>query len=264
MNTVTKTLAAMFLATMMVAIPAVAAGPVEGEVSALWWANDFDSQTTTTNVSSDAGAPGLRAELWLLDRYGVKASQYGSDPDETDGADYTSIDFMWRALAPTENNFVAVGLGWEQMEIDSLGEDTSGMRVSVEGSVGIVGMLQAYGQGAYLPSLDDVSSKNALVGSLHDLDAYEYEIGMAWNAMPFMNVHAGYRVSSLSYSQDEFEVASVPVIDPIVPSTPPGGMQQVGQGAPADCEGCSPAATFSGGNGETESSGFFVGLGFKF
>jgi hypothetical protein len=247
---------------MLAAAPVMAAGPIDGEVSAVWWANDYQSETQASTASEDAGSAGLRAQLWMMERYGVRATQYASDPDSSNGADYTSVDLMWRALAPTENNFFAVGLGWQQMEVAGLTDDPSGLRVAVEGRIGLAGMVYAYGHGAYLPSLGDADASNPLDPTFRDLNAYEYELGVAWNAMPFMNVHAGYRSTSLSYEQDDVAVSGTPG-GVTVEGSAAGGTTSVTPGGNG-CSGCTGDAVLSGPTGETESSGFFVGLGFQF
>jgi hypothetical protein len=265
MRTVTKAIAFCGVLCLPICGPVLAAGPIDGEVSTVWWANDFDTKSETASTSSDAGAPGLRAELWMLNRYGLRASRFGSDPDGSDGADYTSVDVMWRALSPTENNFVAVGLGWQQMDVEGLDEATSGARVTVEGRVSLMGMLYAYGHGSFLPSLSDTDAADPQQGQFEDLDAYEYELGVAWNAMPFMDVHAGYRVNNLSFTQEAIAPLGGSPGGPILPIDG-GGSGSVGAamgGTGDDCTECSPSAII-GPNGEAESSGFFVGLGFHF
>lgn len=265
MRTVTKAIAFCSVLCLPLCGPVLAAGPIDGEVSAVWWANDFDTKSETASTSTDAGAPGLRAEMWMFNRYGLRASQFGSDPDGSDGADYTSVDVMWRALSPTENNFLAVGLGWQQMDVDGLDEATSGARVTVEGRVSLMGMLYAYGHGSYLPSLSDTDAADPQQGEFRDLDGYEYELGVAWNAMPFMDVHAGYRVNNMSFTQEAVAPLSGPPGGPILPigGDKSGNVGVEISGGDDDCPDCSPSAIV-GPNGEAESSGFYVGLGFHF
>ncbi len=261
MKIVTRALAACCLLGPWLG-PLQAAGPVNGQVSAVWWANEFQSDSGGVSTTSDADAPGLRAELWVLERYGLQASQYGSDPSSSDGADYTSVDVMWRALSPTENNFVALGLGWQQMQLEGFQDRTSGMRVALEGRVGLLDKLYAHVHGSWLPSLDDSEPENPLAGSFTDLDAYEYELGLTWNAMPFLNVHAGYRINEVNFTQDSLVPAGAA---PPITITSGGGSDLIGiqPGGPS-CTDCSPAAIGSSGKGEMISSGFFAGVGIRF
>jgi hypothetical protein len=263
MKTVTKAFAFCSLLCLPLSAPALALGPVDGEVSTVWWANDFDTDSQGVTTSSDAGAPGLTAQLWAFKRFGVRASQFSSEPDDMDGIDYRSFDFMWRPLSPTENNFVAVGLGWQQMELPGFADDTSGARVTVEGRVSLMGMVYAYGHGSYLPSLDDADAIDPAVSRFEDLNAYEYELGIAYNAAPFMDVHAGYRVNNLSFAQEP------PLVVAGSGSSPAAGggtTQLVDFDADPPIGGGenSPSASSNAIDGDAESGGFFFGVGFHF
>ena len=63
-----------------------AAGPVDGEIGAIYWNSEFDSSGVAA-LASDAGSPGFRAQLWLFNKYGVKAGMYRTDLD-----DFTAIE----------------------------------------------------------------------------------------------------------------------------------------------------------------------------
>lgn len=208
--------------------PALALGPIDGEVGAVWWANDFDAETGDLDDSADGDAPGFRGELWFK-KYGLRAAMYSSDTDDLnidqDSSDYMSVDLMWKAFAPTENNYVAVGLGWE--ELDILDSDTSGVRLSAEGRIGILSVLHAYGHASYLPSMDDTSS-SGFDGRFEDIDGLEYEVGISWKMAPFISMRAGYRETSFDFDFDPLEKS-----DPEVASS-------------------------------IESTGFLLGLGFHF
>jgi len=183
----------------------MAAGPINGELGTAWWANDFNAELGSESASSDAGAPGFRGELWVFTNYGVRASTFGSDPEGfEDKTTYTSVDLMWKAFAPTENNYVAVGLGWE--DADLAGIDTAGARVSVEGQVSIVKVVHAYGQATYLPEMDDSDISPDL--SFEDVDGHELEVGIAWNAAPMVNVRAAYRQTVIDFTQVDALLAS--------------------------------------------------------
>lgn len=190
---------------LLAALPAFSAGPVDGEVAAVWWASDYEV-TGDSPASADAGAPGLKAELWLRNRYGLRATQFNPEPDgfAADDASYTSVDVMWKALSPTENNFLAVGLGYQDFElagIDSSGVGTSGMRATVQGRVSLVGLLTGYAEASYLPSLDDQAGATVAAGRFEDMEGMEYELGVAWKMMPFVSLKGGYRESSVDYRQ---------------------------------------------------------------
>ena len=223
------------LCLAMTALPAAAAGPVDGEFGAVYWLSDYDGSGVTA-LSSDSGSPAFRASLWLFDKYGVKAGVYRSDLDDVgaiEASSYTSIDVMWRPLSPTSNNYIAVGLGWQEMDLNAIGleGDTSGARVSAEGRVGLGRLFYAYGEGAYMPDLDDANATTVGFGQFEDLSGYEYEAGISWKVAPFINVRAGYRVHSVDFNQTG--------LDPLL-----------GFGSQFD--------------GTAESSGFLMGARFNF
>lgn len=215
--------------------PALAMGPIDGEVGAVWWASDFDVSSGDSSVSADAGAPGFRAEVWLFQRWGVRAERYSSNVDEFDGpdSDYTSVDFRWRAFSPSENNYFALGVGWQQMDLATIGLDgnTSGVRLGAEGRISLGGLVYLYGQGSYLPSLDDTPAVDPLLGRFENLDGYEFEAGVAWKMAPFVSLRAGYRAQTINFTLTGFE--------PI-----PDGPTEI--------------------DGDTESTGFLAGLSFRF
>jgi hypothetical protein len=208
----------------LLCLPAMAAGPINGELGAAWWANDFDTRLGSESVSDDAGAPGFRGELWVFTDYGVRAAMYESAPKDFENeTTYTSVDLMWKAFAPTENNYFALGLGWE--DTDLAGIDTAGARVSVEGQVSLVKVVHAYGQATYLPQMDDSNVSPDL--SLEEMDGHELEVGIAWNAAPMLNVRAAYRETVIDFTQVD-------------------------------------ALLVSETDGSTESKGFLVGVGMRF
>ena len=90
------------------------------------WSRDELQQMLDDAAAMDALRAQVKADVeGILDKYGVRAGQFSSDTDDfsTDGADYTSVDVLWRAVNPTPNNYFAVGLGWQQMGLDSIGLD---------------------------------------------------------------------------------------------------------------------------------------------
>jgi len=219
----------LFALTSLFAAPALAMGPVDGEVGAVWWANDHDASYGESIFSSEAGAPGFRAELWFMERYGVRAERYSSDTGDIGGgtSDYTSLDFMWRAFSPTENNYFALGAGWQEIDLDMIGlaGETSGVRLALEGRIALGGLFYIYGQGYYMPALDDAQSIDPGLGPLRDMDGHMLEAGLSWKIAPFLSMRGGYRQHNLNFKTTLLDVE----ID-----------------------------------GEAESSGFLLGLSFRF
>ena len=194
-------------AFVALATPAtLAVGPVDGEFGTIWWANEFDSTGGTTAIDGeDGGAPGYRGELWLFDRYGFRAAVFNADLDDinAESSDYTSIDLLWKPLSFTKNNFIAVGAGWQDMDLQSIGlaDGTSGLRLSAEGRIALAGLVYAYGQGSYFPDLDNSAAMIAADGTFQDLEGTEFEVGIAWKAFPFVNLRAGLRTTSVDFTR---------------------------------------------------------------
>jgi len=230
----------------------MALGPIDGEVGAVWWANQTDTDSSAGFTSSDAGTPGVRGDLWFFQRYGVRAGQYRSSDQ---GMDTTSIDVMWRAFAPTANNFLAIGLGWQDMQLDDSGGDTSGMRLALEGHVGFTDLIQGYAQGAWLPRLDDATGA---AGTYQDVDGYEYEVGVAWGAAPFMSLRAGWRESTVGFS--EATVASVGATG-FQTQGGGGGVQAI---QPLGPTAGPPGQAIGTSSGTAAAKGWFLGLGIRF
>jgi hypothetical protein len=229
MKPIMGTVVALLAVTGLASAPAFAMGPVDGEVGAVWWANDYDSSYGPESLSADAGAPGFRAELWFVKRYGVRAEHYSSDTGDIGGgsSDFTSLDFMWRAFSPTENNYFAFGAGWQEIDLETIGlaGETSGVRLALEGRVALGGLFYIYGQGYYLPSLDDAEVADPGLGPLRDMDGHMLEAGVSWKIAPFFSMRGGYRLHNINYITTVLDVEY---------------------------------------EGDTESSGFLLGLSFRF
>ncbi len=183
-----------------------AAGPVDGEVDAQWWAGDATIQEGPIRLAADdAGAPAYRGELWLFRRYGFRAGQYAADLGTlgTGDARATSLDFLWRAVSAAENTFFAVGLGWQRMELPSVGmqDPTSGARLDVEGRLGLGGVTYFYAQGGYAPTLDAPAAADPVLGRFEDLSGWEWEAGVRWKLAPFVHLRAGYRQLEVDYTR---------------------------------------------------------------
>lgn len=188
-------LRAILFALVVSSLPAsgaLAAGPIDGEVGLNWWANDFDADLGGGDI--DAGAVGGHLQLWWNETWGLKGALYRSDLADSgsaDDADYLSVDLKRRLISVTENNYVAAGVGYEQLDLG--GDDTHGLRLLVEGRVGLVGAVWAYGHSAWMPVFDDTASRE-------DQDAFEFELGVGFSPLPFVKLSAGWRKFSLDFT----------------------------------------------------------------
>lgn len=203
----------MLLAGLVVAaatLPALAIGPIDGEIGAVYWANEYDTRGGLASLASeDANAPGYRAEVWLFERYGLRAGVYTSDLEDVgmESSEYASVDLLWKAFAPSKNNFLAVGAGWQEMDLTAVGLDgeTSGGRLSVEGRVS-AGFVYFYGQGSFLPEMDDAESSTGTDGRFEELTGHEVEVGVSWKLLPFVSLRTGYRTHSMEFVRTDFDL----------------------------------------------------------
>lgn len=204
----------LVLATMALSSPALALGPVDGEVTALYWMSKTEVETSedVEGEEEDSEDVGGRAELWFMKKFGVSAAMYGIDPEGTlEGTDIDQrqLDVKWRLISPTENNFLAIGAGWQQIDFSGdIDDETSGPRLVVEGRLGLVGILYAYGRGAYLPDLDDFTIDDV---PLTDGSGHEIEAGVQLKPFPFIQVFAGWRQTGMTFDTplgDELEIDS--------------------------------------------------------
>jgi hypothetical protein len=185
-----------------------AAGPVDGEIGLLWWQTDFTRDTDIEDVSIDAGAPGVRGELWFFNKLGVRAAMFSSDLGELDedDADYRSADLMYRLFSVTQKNYLALGLGWQDMEFTESGlatqlVETSGVRVIADGKVSLIRVVNLYGNYAWLPELDGYSPDQS-ADVYTDLEGREYEVGVSWTVLPFFDTRLSYRVTELDFTRE--------------------------------------------------------------
>ena len=95
-----------------------------------------------------------------------------------------TVDIKHRLFSATENTFLAMGLGWNDIEMK--GEINSGMRFVAEGRVGLYGPAYLFGQAALSPWMTNSASNVAPFGK-------ELELGLAINPLPSMSFRAGYR-----------------------------------------------------------------------
>lgn len=177
--------------------PALSDEPaIDGNVNLAWWSNNFSA--TAIDPSFDAGTVGGEAEVWWQHRWGLKGSLFKSDIVESnsqDGPDFLSIDIKRRVVSASKNNFLALGLGWESIDLGG-GGDTQGPRLVVQGSLGLTPVLSVYGHTAWLPALEESQR-------MSDPDGFELEAGIKVKPFPFLSFRAGYRQFQLDFKSLE-------------------------------------------------------------
>lgn len=182
----------VLLALLCLPVPgAMAAGPLDGQATLNWWANDFDADLGGGKV--DAGAFGGSVDLWWNEKWGLAGALYRSDLADSGSmqdVDYLSLDVKRRLISVTEHNFIAAGAGYERLGMS--GGDAQGLRLVVEGRLGLLGAVYAYGESAWMPVFDDTSTRR-------DLSALELEAGVGYAPLPFLTLSAGWRKFDLDF-----------------------------------------------------------------
>jgi hypothetical protein len=147
---------------------------------------------------------GLRADIALFKRLSLAGEYYQlSGEDDFDGLDQTQVtlDAKWRIIAPTENTFLALGLGYQSLEFDDLGEtfDSNGFRAVAVGRFGFIGILYVYGRLAYLPSLSDIEMGGQTFAEGDT--GTDLDVGLGIEPLPILTMWVGYRTQEFEFKQ---------------------------------------------------------------
>jgi len=179
----------LLIAGLLAFTSAQALGPVDGEAGVVTWAVD-DYQDTSVNSPLTGGY----GELWLGERWGMRAALYRVSPDSVSMApdEQTVVDLKVRILNATDNSFLALGLGWEQDRFGAEG-NASGARIVAEGRLGVLGFLRLYAEAGWAPYLGDV-------GSRRDMSSISVETGFVLDPFPFVDFRLGWRYQITDYT----------------------------------------------------------------
>ncbi|MEM7193563.1 MAG: hypothetical protein AAF402_01345 [Pseudomonadota bacterium] len=170
--------------------PVYALGPLDGELNLNLWNNDFDADFSEADI--DAGSLTIDGDIWLADSWGLRGAYYQSDLEGTDldNRNRVQLEIRRRFLSVSDNNFLAIGAGIEDISLENR-ESAQGLRLSLEGRIGLVGAVYIYGRAGLIPSLGDA-------GNFDDISAREFEAGVRFTPFPFVH----FRLAYLSYSLD--------------------------------------------------------------
>jgi hypothetical protein len=202
MNRALKLLTVGALALLLTA-PALAA--VDAEVELRYWANDTGFEFSGEPEESN-GMPGsgLRADIAVFKRLAFAGEYYSlSGEDDFDGLDSTQaiLDVKWRIIAPAENTFFGLGLGYQKLEYeDEDGTfDSDGFRIVADGRFGFVGILYVYGRLGYLPSLSDIEMDGQTFAEGDS--GFDLDIGLGIEPLPILSLWVGYRTQNFDFSE---------------------------------------------------------------
>lgn len=186
------------------ASPALALGPVDVEAGALYWVHDVERDIDGEAPLEWSGdAPAAFAEVWI-NKLGFAGSWHQTDLDDTGffgdaDFDYKGLDARWKVLDLPGGNFLALGAGFQQIDLEDEMEslDSTGFRLVADAQVGLGRIVYAFGQAALWTGLDDFERE---MTRLEDPEGWEAEVGISVKPAPFFNIKAGYRQSVLEYS----------------------------------------------------------------
>ena len=133
-----------------------------------------------------------KSEIWS-NNWGVSAELLQNNNSDVFGlpkdSKYFNFDVKHRVFGSHDKSNLELGLGWQELDIDSQLE-ASGPKLSVNGRYNVLSGFQVYGLSSYFPELDD-GIKNK------DGSGYEIEAGLLYQPLPSWSLKAGYRVFSL-------------------------------------------------------------------
>ena len=184
----------MVLQKLIITISLIMAGSLASSVHAFDQSNpDNQGMTGWSSSAQPSTSPFATSsqlnlgEGWLDDKWSGQSSFHqtkGLQKGLTDTRQW-SLDIKRRLLSATENTYLAMGLGWNDIAI-SEDESSSGMRFVAEGRVGIYGPAYLFGQAAYSPWMSNI-------GNQIDPFGKELELGLVVDPLPSMSFRAGYR-----------------------------------------------------------------------
>lgn len=191
--------------TLAVLLAAPAAAAIDAEVELRYWADEakfeFSGEPEESNGMPGAG---LRADIAFFKKLVVAGEYYQlSGEDDFDGLDQTQVtlDVKWRIIAPTENTFFGLGLGYQSLEFDDEGDsfDSNGYRIVADGRFGFIGILYVYGRLAYLPSLSDIEMGGQTFAEGDT--GLDFDLGLGVEPLPILTLWLGYRTQSFDFKQ---------------------------------------------------------------
>jgi len=166
----------------------------EEESSAIWLSGDVSvGILSPTGSNSFLGSSEIGGRNWSL-----SAKLLQTEDERVAGlandSSYFNFDVKRRLLGSQGKSNLKLGLGWQELDIDSQ-LDASGPRVSLTGEYNLFSGFQVYGATSYFPELED-----EILDA--DITAYEVEAGLLYKPLPSISLKAGYRIFELDDLSD--------------------------------------------------------------
>jgi opacity protein-like surface antigen len=163
--------------------------PLSPKPNLMWLSDDVN-----VSVFGDSSYDSFlgKSEIWT-NNWGVSAKLLQNDSDDVFGlpkdSKFFNFDVKHRVFGSQGASSLELGLGWQQLDIDSQLE-ASGPKVSLSGRYNVLSGFQVYGLTSYFPELEDEIQSG-------DVKGYEIEAGLLYKPLPSWSLKAGYRVFSL-------------------------------------------------------------------
>jgi hypothetical protein len=188
-------------AAFILVAPSMAA--VDGEVELRYWNAQFKESIPSDSRTADAPGVGLRAEIVLIEKLAIAGDYFqleGEDFIEDASFKQFTLDVKWRIIAPSENTFFGIGLGYQDFDAsDDESISSNGFRIVADGRFGFVKILYVYGRLAYVPSLNEWKADGHSV--FDGRSAYDFDFGLGITPIPLLTVWVGYRTQDLGFEE---------------------------------------------------------------
>ena len=166
----------------------------EKQGSTLWLSGDLSIGSLGSGGSSSfLGSSEIGGKNWSISAK-LLQSQDESIVGLPQDSSYINFDVKRRLLGSQGKSNLKLGLGWQELDIDSQLE-VSGPKVSLSGQYKLFRSFQVYGATSYFPELEDEVLNT-------DLKAYELEAGLLYKPLPSVSLKAGYRIFELDDIND--------------------------------------------------------------
>ncbi len=165
------------------------ADPLDPKPNLMWLSDDVN-----VSVFGDGQYDSFlgKSEIWS-NNWGVSAKLLQNDNNDVFGlpqdSKFLNFDVKHRVFGSQDKSNLELGLGWQQLDIDSQLE-ASGPKLSLSGRYNVFSSFQVYGLTSYFPELEDEIQNS-------DATGYEIEAGLLYKPLPSWSLKAGYRVFSL-------------------------------------------------------------------
>ena len=144
-----------------------------------------------------------KAEFWSKGFWGVSgniqqntSNLFGLPKD----SDSKRIDVNRKLLrSQSSDSFLALGVGWQTLNIDDGLIDSDGLNVSLLGRYALTENLNLYGNGSFFQEVDNDQAKDDLVG-------FQVEASLNYQLGSRLSFSAGFKISDLDGQENSAQI----------------------------------------------------------